>query len=67
MIEVFPIDGILKDFDARMNQAAFTILVLLFLVSLGIYALNRFENFALDSKVYAFIVLSTASRAWWMR
>jgi len=64
MIEVFPIDGVLKDFDARLNQAAFTILVLLFLVSLGIYALNRFENFALDSKVYAFIVFAVLIGLW---
>lgn len=64
MIEVFPIDGIFKDFDLRLNQAAFIILVLLFLVSVGLYALNRFENFTLDSKVYSFIVFAVLIGLW---
>jgi hypothetical protein len=64
MIEVFPIDGILKDFDARLNQAALMILVLLFLVSLGLYALNRFENFVIDSKIYSLIVFAVLIGLW---
>ncbi len=64
MIEVFPIDGVLKDFDTRINQAALTVLVLLFLISLGLYALNRFENFALDTKVYAFVVSAALIGIW---
>lgn len=64
MIEVFPLEGIIRDFDVRINQAALAILVLLFLVSVGLYALNRFENFALDSKVYAFIVFAVLIGLW---
>ncbi len=64
MIEVFPISGVFRDFDLRVNQVALSILVLLFLVSLGLYALNRFENFALDSKVYAFITFAVLIGLW---
>lgn len=64
MIEVFPIEGIFKGFDVRLNQAALGILVLLFLVSVGLYALNRFENFALDSKVYSFVVFAVLIGTW---
>lgn len=30
MIEVFPLEGIIRDFDVRIDQAALAILVLLF-------------------------------------
>lgn len=64
MIEVFPLEGVFRSFDGRINQAALSILVLLFLVSLGFYALNRFENFALDSKIYIFICLAVLIGLW---
>jgi len=64
MIEVFPLDGLFRDFDVRINQAALAVLVLLFLISVGLYALNRFENFALDSKVYSFITIAVLIGLW---
>jgi hypothetical protein len=64
MIEVFPLEGVFRSFDGRINQAALSILVLLFLVSIGLYAINRFENFALDSKVYSFIALVVLIGLW---
>ncbi len=64
MIEVFPIQGVLLNFDARINQAALAVLVLLFLISLGLYALNRFENLFLDSKIYNFVVIALLIGLW---
>ena len=64
MIEVFPLEGVFRDFDLRLNQAALSVLALLFLICLGLYALNRFENFALDSKVYSFITIAVLIGLW---
>ena len=64
MIEVFPIIGNAELLDKSLNDAALIILVLLFLIGLGFFALNRFEGFNPESQVNQFLVLAVFIGLW---
>ncbi len=62
--EVFSAKGLTAVVDARLTQAGLSLLVICFLIALGFAALDRFENFALDSKVYNLITIALFIGAW---
>lgn len=62
--EVFSTSGMLAEFDARLTQAGLGLLVICFLIALGFAALDRFENFALDSKVYNLFTITLFIGVW---
>ncbi|PIR23413.1 MAG: hypothetical protein COV44_02920 [Deltaproteobacteria bacterium CG11_big_fil_rev_8_21_14_0_20_45_16] len=62
--EVFSGNDLLSAVDARLTQAGISLLIICFLVALGFAALNRFENFAIDSKIYDLIVIALFIGAW---
>lgn len=64
MIEVFPLVGLAHDLDAGLNQAAIYLLVLLFFVSLGLFALNRFEGFEVEGRINQLLILGTFIGLW---
>lgn len=64
MIEVFPIIGSAEILDKSLNNAALIILVLLFLIGLGFFALNRFEGFSPEGNINQLIVLAIFIGLW---
>lgn len=64
MIEVFPLIGVARELDADLNRAAIYLLVLLFLFSIGLYALNRFEGFEAEGRINQLLVLGVFIGLW---
>lgn len=62
--EVFSSNALLEAFDIRLTQAGLSLLVICFLIALGFAALDRFENFSLDSKVYNVFCIALFIGAW---
>lgn len=64
MIEVFPIVGAGKMIDNVLNEVAFILLIFLFLVSLGFFALNRMDGFNPETKVNQVVVFAVMIGLW---
>lgn len=64
MIEVFPLVGLAREIDATLNRAAIYLLVLLFLFSIGFFALKRFEGFEPEGRVNQLLVLGVFIGLW---
>lgn len=64
MIEVFPLIGMARELDQNINRAAIYLLVLLFFISIGLFALKRFEGFDAEGRINQFIVLGVFIGLW---
>jgi len=63
-MEVFPLSNTFGSLDSNLNQVAIYVLVLMFLISIGFYALNRFEGFNPESRVNQFIIFGVFIGLW---
>lgn len=64
MIEVFPLIGLASEMDDTLNRVALVLLVFLFLVSLGFFALQRFEGFQPEARLNQLIVFGLFISLW---
>jgi len=62
--KVFPTEGLLRNIDVGITHAGLTVLAICFLIALACAALDRFQNFSLDSKVQNLFVLAFAVGLW---
>jgi len=64
VIEVFPLPYFASQIDGMLNEAAFYLLILLLLVSLGMFALQRLDGFHPESKINQVIVFTIFISLW---
>jgi len=64
VIEVFPIIGNAEILDKSLNSAALVVLVLLFLIGFGFFAINRFDGFQPETQLNHLIVLAIFIGLW---
>lgn len=64
MIEVFPLPYFASQVDGALNEAAFYLLVLLLLVSIGMFALQRLDGFNPESKLNQIVVFTIFISLW---
>lgn len=64
MIEVFPLIGVASSIDGALNQVALYLLILMFFISIGFYAFNRFEGFVPEARLNQLVILGVFIGLW---